>query len=397
MAKASAKPKFEKKTQATIYKEAAQHIIEAIKAGTAPWMKPWDAESAQAFMRPHNAITKKNYASINTVMLMSRGYADPRWMTFNQAKEKGWNVRKGEKSTQIYFFKPIEVETEERDAKNEKIKRKIPILKTFAMFNATQIDGVPALEAAPRGFEAVDAAETIMTGCGTSFEYGGDALTYHVGSDTVRMPPKASFLDRDYFYAAAMHGAARGTAHPSRLNRETAEFTDNPILCAREEMRVEIAAMMLSADLGLMHDPSNHVAYVAQWIEMLESDPKEIFRAARDAEAIRRHLFAIFQPEAEASLVADAAVAGADATPEAPGNDSIMSALDSALDMTEPVAPAADAPQDAIEEMIFAGNAADTISTARQATGKLDTGLDFGDLDVLLGIAKPKPTDGPSM
>ena len=46
--------------------------------------------------------------------------------------------------------------------------------------------------------------------------------------------------------------------------------------------------MMLGEQLGIGHDPGQHVAYVASWIKALEQDPREIFRAAADAEKVTR-------------------------------------------------------------------------------------------------------------
>jgi putative DNA primase/helicase len=48
----------------------------------------------------------------------------------------------------------------------------------------------------------------------------------------------------------------------------------------------EIGSLMLGEQLGIGHDPSQHVAYVASWIKTLEEDPREVFRAAVDAEKI---------------------------------------------------------------------------------------------------------------
>ncbi len=45
---------------------------------------------------------------------------------------------------------------------------------------------------------------------------------------------------------------------------------------------------MLGEQLGIGHDPGQHVAYVASWIKVLEQDPREVFRAAADAEKITR-------------------------------------------------------------------------------------------------------------
>jgi zincin-like metallopeptidase len=42
-------------------------------------------------------------------------------------------------------------------------------------------------------------------------------------------------------------------------------------------------------------DPGQHAAYVASWIQVLEEDPLEIFRAAADAEKIQKYLCSLQQ------------------------------------------------------------------------------------------------------
>ena len=55
---------------------------------------------------------------------------------------------------------------------------------------------------------------------------------------------------------------------------------------AREELRAEISAMMTGERVGVGHDPSRGAAYVEGWIQALEEDPREIRRAAADAQKI---------------------------------------------------------------------------------------------------------------
>ena len=47
-----------------------------------------------------------------------------------------------------------------------------------------------------------------------------------------------------------------------------------------------MASYFLSARLGIPHDPSQHAAYIGNWIQVLQQDHNEIFRAAKDAEKI---------------------------------------------------------------------------------------------------------------
>ena len=47
---------------------------------------------------PFNPVTGTRYKGINLVNLMAQEYGDPRWMTYKQAKEKGYQVRRGERA-----------------------------------------------------------------------------------------------------------------------------------------------------------------------------------------------------------------------------------------------------------------------------------------------------------
>ena len=69
---------------------------------------------------------------------------------------------------------------------------------------------------------------------------------------------------------------------------------------AREELRAEIGSLMLGEQLGIGHDPGQHAAYVAGWIKVLEQDPREIFRAAADAEKITKLVLSYEQLQEQA-------------------------------------------------------------------------------------------------
>ena len=89
----------------------AQRLIDQIKAGTAPWQRPYEAGMG---IMPFNPVTGTRYKGINLVNLMTQEYDDPRWMTYKQAQEKGYQVRRGERATLIQYWK-FEVRTQSRD------------------------------------------------------------------------------------------------------------------------------------------------------------------------------------------------------------------------------------------------------------------------------------------
>jgi hypothetical protein len=100
--------------------------------------------------RRHGAsqrATGHRYRGINLFVLGMSPLAfasnDPRWCTYCLAGARGWQVCKGEKATPVYFYKPIEIEDQTSDGGQE--TRRIPMLRTFSVFHASQIDGIPEL------------------------------------------------------------------------------------------------------------------------------------------------------------------------------------------------------------------------------------------------------------
>ena len=95
------------------------------------------------------------------------------------------------------------------------------------------------------------------------------------------------FKDAPGFYGTATHELIHWTGSDKRLNRDTlmksngmnADDENYP----REELVAELGSMMLGAETGIPHDPSQHAAYVQSWIKALKNDKNEIFRAASAA------------------------------------------------------------------------------------------------------------------
>ena len=85
---------------------------------------------------------------------------------------------------------------------------------------------------------------------------------------------------------------------------------------AKEELRVELASVLVGATLGLPCNIPNHADYLASWIEVLKNDKREIFRAASEAQKIADHLLAFHPDYARARATADDANNGAEHGPQ---------------------------------------------------------------------------------
>jgi antirestriction protein ArdC len=285
------------------YQEVTDRIIAALEAGTPPWRKPWDPDKAGGPAMPRNAATGHRYRGINVLTLgmspLVFESGDPRWATYKQSEERGWQVRKGERGTTGYFFKRLELHDDTKPDGDEDAVRRIPLLRAFTLFHASQIDGIPdfvppTIEEAP--WRAPEAAEIILANSGAVVRFGGDRAFYSPSTDHIQIPPHAAFTTAAGFCGTLVHELGHWTGAKARLDRDLRNrFGSHDY--AREELRAEIGQMMVCGELGIADcDFSNNAAYVATWLETLRLDRKEIFRAAADAQRIADYLLA-FHPD----------------------------------------------------------------------------------------------------
>ena len=291
-------------------KKVSGEIIEQIKAGVAPWQKPW--KPGESFM-PQNFSTGKPYSGGNALYLMSRGErdgrADDRWGTYNQITEAGGQVRKGEKGTQVLFFKDKTaravkdehgkpVKDENGKTVYDEQQRAFPVCKQYTVFNVEQADGLnlpPRTAQAPPEWQTHREAERVIGASGTTVEHvAGDRAYYRLAEDKVVLPEHDQFPTRNGYYQTALHEVGHSTGHPDRMNRESLkegiEKGFGSPEYAREELRAEISAMMTGERVGVGHDPKRGAAYVENWVAVLEQDPREIHRAAGDAQRMSNYL-----------------------------------------------------------------------------------------------------------
>lgn len=287
------------------YEQVAEKLIEQLKEGVAPWQKPWEPGHPGSFI-PMNPTTGKRYKGINAVQLMSQGRTDPRWMTYKQAQAEGYQVRRGEKGAPIQYWKF----SEERDLLDkqgmpvldpqgnpvkEEIRLERPRVFSATVFNAEQIEGVPPIERKPVTWSPIERAEGILNASGASMSHnGGDRAFYRLATDSIHLPNRGQFPSADRYYAVALHELGHWTGHSSRLDRDIAHPFGSEGY-AKEELRAEIASMILGDELGIGHDPGQHAAYVANWIKILQDDPLEVFRAAAAAEKIQEFVLSLEQ------------------------------------------------------------------------------------------------------
>lgn len=280
--KARKKSKAPKRSSADIYQDVTDRIIAAIETGCAPWQRPWERHGPCAMPRNGHG---RPYSGINVMLLWAAaqqaGYRDPRWLTFNQAKKKGGQVRRGERSTQVILWRQITVKDDDEATDDDAQSRTIWVIKTFNVFNAEQVEGlgdfVPPV-AVPGRVDALIAAS------GADLRHGGGRAFYNTTADFIRMPNRDAFQSEAHYHATALHELVHWTGAPHRLEREFGErFGDNAY--AVEELIAEMGAAFLCAQLGVTAEGEHqhHAEYLNAWLTVLRADSRAIVTAASAA------------------------------------------------------------------------------------------------------------------
>jgi antirestriction protein ArdC len=275
-----------------IYTRVTDKIMADLERGALTWRKPWNSDHLEGrITRPlrHNSMP---YTGINILMLWAtaseKDFALPHWMTFKQALELKGNVRKGEKGTQIVYADQIVKPEENSDGKTEMTR--IPFLKTYTVFNASQIENLPAhyyetpepVEVNPE--ERKDELENFFAQTKADIHTGKQAA-YAITVDKIEMPPFETFTTALDYYSVLSHEITHWTRHPTRLDRDFGRKKYGDEGYAKEELVAELGSCFLAADLGFEPMPEqHHAAYIQSWLKALKDDKRLIFSAASHAQ-----------------------------------------------------------------------------------------------------------------
>jgi len=275
------------------YQAITDRIIAQLENGTVPWSKPWVSAGG---MWPTSLSSGKPYRGINILTLsitaMLAGYESPYWGTYNQIKERGGQVRKGEHGTEVVLWRPVE----KKDQAGDVIDR-FMVIRVFVVFNSEQADW-PDDSRKPKDVERethdwspVEACEQIANNMPTrpTVKHGGDRAYYSPTLDYVQMPKRDSFPMAEGYYATLFHELAHSTGHESRLNRDTITLVDRfgSERYSKEELVAEMTAAFLCAEAGVENMDGRieaSAAYIESWLKALKNDKKLVVQAAAGAQ-----------------------------------------------------------------------------------------------------------------
>ena len=278
-----------------IYAEITNQIIEAIEAGADNYKMPWHVNGADSVL-PVNASTHRPYRGVNVMMLWAvaakKSYETNLWATYQQWRELGAQVRKGEKSTSVVFWRFFDEEDESEAPEGERRSHKSVMARAYHVFNAAQVDGyeMPGIPRLPET-ERIERAEQFFDGIGADIREGGSRAFYSPAEDYIQMPPFALFKKADFRYSVLAHEVTHWTGAGSRLNRNLAPRFQKEAYAA-EELVAELGSAFISAELELKIEPRrDHAPYIQSWLNVLRNDKRAIFTASTKAQQAADWLF----------------------------------------------------------------------------------------------------------
>jgi len=276
---------------ASVYETITDRIISTLESGRIPWRKEWRT-SGKASGLPYNLVSGKPYRGANVFSLLCSGYSQNGWCTYKQAQSLGYQVRKGEKSSPVMFWKFPD--KKDKTAAALLGKDAAPLARLYFVFNIEQSDGVPSeLPFAVEEFDPIAECESVTAAFMDSASHptlghGGDKAYFSPSSDHVQMPARASFASAGGYYATLFHEFSHSTGVKSRCNRAELQamtsFGDEEY--SKEELTAEFASAFLCAETGCSNEERviNSVAYIQSWISKLKNDKTMAVQAAQRAQ-----------------------------------------------------------------------------------------------------------------
>ena len=259
--------------------ELVDNIIRDFENNKSPWESPWFSQ--QAF----NWASGHKYRGINPVSLSyyakKNEFTHSEWLTFNHVLANGGNVVKGSHGFPVFFYTLLEVKGKDNE------KKKIPIMRTFIVFNIGQCEGIKPKETKAREFQPNELGEKILASSGIKVTFN-DATShapayYSKEKDTVFIPNKKLWKSDEAFYSTLFHELVHATGHTDRLNRETMKQYKEGDNRANEELIAELGGAFLSCFVGFKYE-TQHTSYLKHWASFLKDHKEALYKASSKAQ-----------------------------------------------------------------------------------------------------------------
>ena len=316
----------------TMMENIVNKVINDIDKHGKNWLKPWSSLGM-----PINILSRNQYRGINVIALWIAktecGFNSNHYGTFNQIRQKGGVVKKGQTGTQVIFMQPALYRDarkgETPDKKDGSVQVQYNLMRSYFVFNMDQAEATntklvynkktkkydvescdlsefenlkKSLEVKPDGANDLDHVDQYIKNTKAEIKYNQTLISgcfYVPSQDYIGMVPKERFNNgkdgssaTQNFYATILHELTHWTGHKSRCDRDERykakyyEKFSSKEKYAFEELVAELGACIQCCMLGITMEPTPHaIQYLKIWKDRIKDKPETIFKASALAQA----------------------------------------------------------------------------------------------------------------
>jgi antirestriction protein ArdC len=277
-------------TSKEIRKEIADIVIKQMENAGTDWNKSWGGTM------PTSKSSNKPYNGINYLLLSiyqnTFNYNSHEWATYNQWEKIGAKVKRGEKAKTVIFYKLIEKQTVNVENISIDVK-KFPILKSFKVFNADQVDNYVSPTKIGHKWQADTLADKLASDCKAIVNYSdADRCYYTPSTDQITMTDIKHFNCKESYACTLLHELTHWTRNKSdSTKRDFGKSSFGNESYATEELVAELGSAMLAGQLGISTSPrKDHAKYLNSWVKAISNDNSIIFKACSYADKASKYL-----------------------------------------------------------------------------------------------------------
>lgn len=313
-----------KKARASRSEEKKPTRTEEIMKEKAQFLKQLAADIAETrsfegvldrFARIGNPASGRSYHGLNNIWLAQyirqQDFKDPRFLTFNQAKQYNLRLKKGEHATLVNYFSRTERDLTEAEMEKlrpkltpweiEHQKKVIITTQKYFVFNGDQFENMPPVrqeEYTNERREAIIADIKKNLQKDMKLEITGEGIAaYSPKEDRIKLPDSKIFRTSEAEARTLLHELAHSTRKENRTGREKLHLS-----YAEEECVAELASGLIYKELGFKDNKDDDYTrnYIVGWstdednpLHQLKEKPelltKYINLAEKAASYIREH------------------------------------------------------------------------------------------------------------
>lgn len=273
----------------------SEYTIKLLEKGIVPWEQPWNSYGI-----PRNVSSGYLYNGWNAVFLNTitriHGYKTPLFLTFNQTRNKGGKIKRGEKGYPIVLWQNMNnqyTSVGNPDETDRTYSRYRTTCTTYWVFNIDQTENIafdmPIQARQKSPLEKTSSCQTLIEGVPNCPPIrDGHITSYCTMLDYIQVPAINKFKSVDHYYSHLFHMLAYSTGHQSRLGRK--DVTENEdfkqLISPKEVLTAEITIAMLCAMTGIVRQPTANKTYnPAYWCKQIRDNKTLILKASSQAKA----------------------------------------------------------------------------------------------------------------